>query len=239
MTSSSDTRIKNRQAHWQSIYATKAEGQVSWFQDDAQPSLALIEEIASPSSSVIDVGGGASRLVDALLARGFADLTILDLSSSALAAAKERIGLEAKRVQWIVADITAWEPSRVYDVWHDRATFHFMVAEPDRAAYLSRLARALKPRGYAIIATFAPDGPDQCSGLPVRRYDANALAQTFGAGFRLISSRRQDHVTPWGAAQPFQFSVFCRVPPSGAITGTSNGPHGRSRMTSRKTPSAG
>jgi ubiquinone/menaquinone biosynthesis C-methylase UbiE len=216
MTSSADIWAKDRQAHWQSIYATKAEREVSWFQDDPQPSLALIEQIASPSSSVIDVGGGASRLADALLERGFQDLTILDLSSAALAAAKERIGQEARRVQWIVADIAAWEPSRAYDVWHDRATFHFMVAEPDRAAYLSRLTRALNPGGHVIIATFALDGPEQCSGLPVRRYDADTLAQTLGADFQLISSRRHEHVTPRGAAQPFQFSVFRRVPhPSG------------------------
>jgi trans-aconitate methyltransferase len=212
MTSDDDIRTKDRQAHWQSIFATKAERERSWFQDDAQPSLALIAEIASSSSSVIDVGGGGSRLADALLEQGFTDLTILDLSSAALAAAKERIGQEAERVQWIVADITAWEPSRAYDVWHDRATFHFMVAEPDRAAYLSRLARALKPGGHAIIATFAPDGPERCSGLPVRRYDDDTLAQTLGAGFQLISSRREEHVTPWGAEQPFQFSVFRRVP---------------------------
>jgi trans-aconitate methyltransferase len=203
---------KGRQAHWQSVYAAKAEREVSWFQDDAQPSLALIEEVASRSSAIIDIGGGASRLVDALLKRGFLDLTILDLSSTALSAAKKRIGGEAKRIRWIEADITTWEPLRAYDVWHDRAAFHFMVAEPDRAAYRSRLARALKPAGHAIIATFAPDGPEQCSGLPVRRYDAEALAQTLGSGFRLMSTRRHEHVTPWGAVQPFQFSVFSHSP---------------------------
>ena len=203
---------KNRRAHWQYMYAAKGEREVSWFQDDAQPSLALIEEVGSQSSAVIDIGGGASRLADLLLQRGFLDLTVLDLSSAALAAAKARMGNEARRIHWIVADVTNWEPSRTYDVWHDRATFHFMVAESDRAGYLSRLVRSLKPGGYAIIATFAPDGPELCSGLPVRRYDADTLAQTFGPGFQLISSRRHKHVTPWGAAQPFQFSVFCHVP---------------------------
>lgn len=148
---------KARQTHWQSIYAAKGEREVSWFQDNAQPSLALIEEVASPFSAVIDIGGGASRLADALLERGFAALTILDLSPTALAAAKERIGSGAERIDWIVADVTTWEPSRAYDVWHDRATFHFMVAESDRAAYLSRLVRALKLGGHAIIATFALD----------------------------------------------------------------------------------
>jgi ubiquinone/menaquinone biosynthesis C-methylase UbiE len=135
-----------------------------------------------------------------------------DLSSAALSAAKERIGSEAKRIKWIVADITSWEPSRIYDAWHDRATFHFMVAASDRAGYLSRLARALKPGGHAIIATFAPDGPEQCSGLPVRRYDAEALEQTLGAGFQLMSTRRHEHVTPWGTSQPFEFSIFRYVP---------------------------
>lgn len=185
----------DRQTHWQSAYQAKGESEVSWFQEDAQPSLALIEEVASPSSAVIDIGGGASRLAGALLDRGFQDLTVLDLSSAALAAAKARIGAGAERVQWIVADVTMWEPSRRYDVWHDRATFHFLVAESDRAAYLSRLARALKPKGHAIIATFAPDGPEQCSGLPVRRYDAKTLGQTLGPGFRLVSARRQKHVS--------------------------------------------
>ena len=203
---------KARQTHWQSIYAAKGEREVSWFQDNAQPSLALIEEVASPFSAVIDIGGGASRLADALLERGFAALTILDLSPTALAAAKEQIGSGAERIDWIVADVTTWEPSRAYDVWHDRATFHFMVAESDRAAYLSRLVRALKLGGHAIIATFAPDGPEQCSGLPVRRYDAETLGQTLGLAFRLISTRRHKHITPWGQAQPFQFSLFRHIP---------------------------
>jgi SAM-dependent methyltransferase len=200
------------QTHWQSIYQSKDEREVSWFQDDAQPSLALIEEVASPSSTIIDIGGGASRLAGALLQRGFLDLTALDLSAAALAAVKARIGVGAGRIHWIVADVTAWEPSRAYDVWHDRATFHFMVAESDRAAYVSRLARALKPTGHAIIGTFAPDGPEQCSGLPVRRYDADSLAPTLGPGFRLVSARQHKHVTPWGAAQSFQFSVFRHLP---------------------------
>jgi trans-aconitate methyltransferase len=203
---------KDRQTHWQSVYKAKDEREVSWFQDDAQPSLALVEEVASPSSAVIDIGGGASRLADALHERGFSDLSILDLSSAALAAAKARIGGGAERIQWIVADVTTWEPTRAYDVWHDRATFHFMVAESDRAAYLSRLVAALNPIGHAIIATFAPDGPEQCSGLPVRRYDAETLGQTLGRGFRLVSTRQHKHLTPRGVAQSFQFSVFRHLP---------------------------
>jgi ubiquinone/menaquinone biosynthesis C-methylase UbiE len=203
---------KDHQTHWQSVYATKGEREVSWFQDDAQPSLSLIEEVASPSSAIIEIGGGASRLAGALRDRDFLDLTVLDLSSAALAAAKARMGGRAEHIQWIVADVTTWKPLRVYDVWHDRATFHFMVAESDRAAYLSRLARAIKPGGHAIIGTFAPDGPEQCSGLPVRRYDAETLIRTLGPWFRLIGTRHHEHVTPRRAVQSFQFGVFRRIP---------------------------
>jgi trans-aconitate methyltransferase len=209
---SADIPAKNHQAHWQSVYANKAEREVSWFQDDLQPSLALIEEVGSTSSAVIDIGGGASRLAESLWNRGFLDITVLDLSSAAFAAAKTRIGGGSERIEWIVADVTTWKPSRTYDVWHDRATFHFMVAKSDRAAYLSRLASALRAGGHAIIATFAPDGPEQCSGLPVRRYDAEALGQILGSDFRLVSTRRREHVTPWGTTQPFQFSVFRFLP---------------------------
>jgi trans-aconitate methyltransferase len=204
--------LRNRQAHWQATYSGKGEREVSWFQESAQPSLALIEEFGAPSSAVIDVGGGTSRLADALLERGFLDVTVLDLSAAALAAAQARIGDAAKRIDWIVADVTEWAPMRAYDVWHDRAAFHFLVAESERAAYLSRLAQALKPGGHAIIAAFAPDGPARCSGLPVQRYDAATLGKTLGADFRLRSTQRLEHVTPWGSTQPFQFSVFRHLP---------------------------
>jgi SAM-dependent methyltransferase len=202
----------DRQAHWQSTYAKKGEREVSWFQESAQPSLALIEEFSAPSSAVIDIGGGTSRLADALLGRGFLDVTVLDLSSAALTAAQARIGAAAEQIHWVVADVTEWEPPRTYDVWHDRAALHFLVAASERAAYLSRLARGLKPGGHAIIATFALDGPERCSGLPVQRYDAEALEKTLGADFRLIATQRRVHVTPWGSAQPFQFSVFRHAP---------------------------
>ncbi len=151
-------------------------------------------------------------LAEALLDRGFLDVTVLDLSAAALAAARARVGNLADRIHWIVADITEWEPPRPYDLWHDRAAFHFLVAESERAAYLSRLKRALKPDGHAVIATFAPDGPDTCSGLPVQRYDAEPLGRTLGDEFRLISTQRREHVTPWGSAQSFQCSVFRRLP---------------------------
>jgi SAM-dependent methyltransferase len=203
---------EDRQTHWQSTYAAKGEHAVSWFQDSPEPSLTLVQEVSTHVEALIDIGGGASRFVDALLHRGFHDLTVLDLSSSALEASRLRIGTDADHIQWIVADITRWQPPRAYGVWHDRAAFHFLVTEPDRNAYVSRLTQALKPGGHAIIATFAPDGPERCNGLPVIRYDGDTLGRTLGAALQLISTRRHDHMTPWGVPQAFQFSVFRRGP---------------------------
>ena len=133
---------------------------------------------------------------------------MLDLSSAALETAKARLGARADRVHWLVADATIWEPVKRYDIWHDRAAFHFLADEKDRAAYIERLTRGLKIGGHAIIATFALDGPEKCSGLPVARYDGASLAQTLGPGFRLVHTQRHEHVTPWGSRQVFQFSVF-------------------------------
>jgi SAM-dependent methyltransferase len=203
----------SRQNHWESVYATKGEDEVSWFQEAPEPSLRLIELAgASRSSGIIDIGGGASRLVDYLVSQGYEDLTVLDLSAAALASARSRIGDKADRVTWIAADVTAWEPSRTYDVWHDRAAFHFLTDPKDQVAYVARLRRALRPGGHAIIGTFAPDGPERCSGLIVSRYDAHSLAATLGSGFELIDTRRHEHATPWGARQKFQFSTFRREP---------------------------
>ncbi len=171
----------SRQAHWQNVYTRKSENEVSWFQENPAPSLELIAQVgATPASAIIDIGGGASRLVDNLIDRGFDDVTVLDLSEAALEAAKARLGTRADQVHWIVADATIWEPQKAYDIWHDRAAFHFLTEEGDRAAYLARLERAVKVGGYAIIATFALDGPERCSGLPVVRYDPASLGQTLG-----------------------------------------------------------
>lgn len=201
----------SRQLHWEKVYTTRGESEVSWFQETPALSLELIELVgAMQDSAIIDIGGGASRLVDHLVSRGFQDLTVLDLSAAALASARSRIGDRANRVTWITADVTLWQPQRSYDVWHDRAAFHFLTEPNDQAAYVARLRRALRVGGHAIIATFAPDGPERCSGLMVRRYDANALAATLGAGFELIDTRRHEHTTPWGAVQKFQFSTFQR-----------------------------
>ena len=203
---------ENRQAHWENVYATKRENEVSWFQENPAPSLAQIAEVgAAPASAIIDVGGGASRLVDQLIERGFHDVTVLDVSAAALETAKARLGERASDAHWLVADVTTWEPSRTYDVWHDRAAFHFLTEARDRAAYVAHLRQGLKIGGHAIIATFALDGPEKCSGLPVERYDAARLGQTLGFGFKLLRSQRNDHATPWGSHQLFQFSVFERV----------------------------
>lgn len=197
--------------HWQGVYATKAETGVSWYQETPSPSLELLQVAgATPESAVIDIGGGASMLVDRLLAQGYRDLSVLDISDAALAVARKRIGPQALQVDWIAADVTTWHPSRSYDVWHDRAAFHFLVGDSDRAAYVERLRAALRKGGHAIVGTFAPDGPERCSGLPVRRHDAESLAVALGPGFRLVDSRRDDHVTPWGVVQHFHFGTFRR-----------------------------
>ena len=202
---------ESRRAHWEGVYTKKGENEVSWFQENPAPSLELIAQVgATPASAIIDIGGGASRLVDNLVERGFEDVTVLDLSEAALEAAKARLGDDAARVHWIVADATAWEPLKAYDIWHDRAAFHFLTEDHDRAAYVARLERALKVGGYAIIATFALDGPERCSGLPVVRYDPASLGQTLGRAFQLMATRRHVHATPWGSDQSFQFSVFRR-----------------------------
>lgn len=205
----------SRQAHWENVYTTKGENEVSWFQQSPAPSLDLIMQAgATRASAIIDIGGGASRLVDSLVEQGFEDVTVLDLSEAALAAARSRLeshlGASAGRVSWIVADATTWEPAKRYDIWHDRAAFHFLTDASDRAAYIVRLERGLKIGGHAIIATFAPDGPEKCSGLPVARYDATSLAQTLGGAFKLIHSQRHAHATPWASRQAFQFSIFRR-----------------------------
>jgi SAM-dependent methyltransferase len=207
---------ESRQAHWQNVYTKKGENEVSWFQENPAPSLELIAQFdATPTSAILDIGGGASRLVDHLIDRGFRDVTVLDLSEAALEAAKARLGSLAAQVHWIVADATVWKPQKAYEIWHDRAAFHFLTEDRDRAAYVSRLERALKMGGYAIIATFALDGPEQCSGLPVVRYDPAGLGQTLGRAFQLVHTRRHAHATPWGSDQPFQFSVFRhRSPPA-------------------------
>ena len=201
-----------RKAHWENVYTTKGETEVSWYQESPAPSLELIALARlSADASIIDIGGGASRLVDALVDRNVRQITVLDLSAAALDAAKQRLGNKAANVRWEIADVTKWEPSQTYDLWHDRAAFHFLTDQADQSAYVDRLKKALKRGGCVIIGTFALDGPERCSGLPIVRYDAASLSGTLGSDFKLIDARRHDHATPWGAVQRFQFSTFRRA----------------------------
>jgi SAM-dependent methyltransferase len=201
----------SRQSHWENVYATKGENEVSWFQETPVLSLELIRLVgAIQNSAIIDIGGGASRLADCLVSQGYQDVTVLDLSAAALASARSRMGDKANQVRWIAADVTIWEPSRTYDVWHDRAAFHFLTDPKDQTAYVARLRHGLRLGGHAIIGTFALDGPERCSGLAVSRHDAGSLAVTLGCAFKLIDTRRHEHITPWGTPQKFQFSTFRR-----------------------------
>ena len=203
--------MSDRTTHWQNVYATKGEAEVSWFQDSPTISLAMIRTANSDhGAAIIDVGGGASRLVDALLQDGYRDVAVLDLSANALDAARKRIGPAASKVDWIVADATTWRPAKTYDVWHDRAAFHFLTDPQDRAAYVERLQSAVAPGGQVIIATFALDGPEKCSGLPVQRHDSASLAAELGPDFELVETRSEIHRTPWDSTQAFQFSRFRR-----------------------------
>jgi len=202
----------DRQAHWQHVYTSKNEQAVSWFEVVPQVSLDLIHATgAGPDAAIVDIGGGASRLVDALLDEGFHDLTVLDISQEALEKTTARLGARAAPLHWIAADVTRWEPTRQYDLWHDRAALHFLTDTKEQAAYAERVKRAVKAGGHVIISTFAPDGPDRCSGLPVVRHDAESLSKLLGPAFKLIESRRHEHHTPGGAVQRFQFSRFRRV----------------------------
>lgn len=200
------------QAHWDNIYTTKDAQSVSWYRPHLDQSLALLSGLGiGLDARILDVGGGASTLVDDLLAQGFRHVTVLDIAPSALATAQARLGDAARRVAWLQADATQVTlPPASVDVWHDRAVFHFLTDAMDRARYVERLRLALCVGGYAIIATFAPDGPTMCSGLPVVRYAPEGLQAVLGDGLCLVDSRREAHVTPSGGEQRFQYSVFRR-----------------------------
>ncbi|MBS0124278.1 class I SAM-dependent methyltransferase [Thetidibacter halocola] len=193
--------------HWDRAYARSAEA-LSWFEADPVRSLALLDRAGlRPGQAVVDVGGGASLLVDALLARGLGPVTVLDLSPVALATSQSRLGPLAERVDWIAGDVTAWRPEPGgYALWHDRAVFHFLTTAAGQAAYAAVLHRALAPGGAAVVATFAPDGPERCSGLPVQRWSSEDLAQALG--LRLDHAERFVHVTPSGNEQRFQMALM-------------------------------
>lgn len=200
-------------SHWETVYSSKATTEVSWFQSHAQHSLNLIRDTGVPlSASIIDVGGGASTLVDDLLAGGYSNLTVLDLSGAALAAAQQRVGAMGElgaSVQWREADITqAKLPNAAFDVWHDRAVFHFLTSAEDRRTYVQAVLAAVKPGGHVIVATFAEDGPTQCSGLPVMRYSADQLHAEFGDSFTLLQHDKEEHRTPLGSVQKFVYCHF-------------------------------
>lgn len=197
--------------HWEHVYATKPSTAVSWFQEHAEHSLQLIRDTGVPlSAAIIDVGGGASTLVDDLLQDGYSNLTVLDLSAAALDTARNRLGERGNSVHWQVTDITsAALPAHAYDVWHDRAVFHFLVEPEQRHAYVQQVLRAVKPGGHVIVATFADDGPLQCSGLPVKRYRADELHAEFGEAFTLLKHDKEEHHTPFGTVQKFTY-CYCR-----------------------------
>ncbi len=192
--------------HWEGVWSDKAPDQVSWYQSEPGRSLEWIQTICPDrEGAIVDVGGGASTLVDHLLKQGYTNLTVLDIAKSALERAKKRLGQTAGQVTWRVGDVTQAELGGSYDLWHDRAVFHFLVDPDDRAAYKIALLRSLAPRGHVILATFALDGPEKCSGLPVERYDAEGLLRELGDGFEKVQEAREEHKTPWGDVQPFQF----------------------------------
>jgi SAM-dependent methyltransferase len=202
----------DRTSHWQRVYTTKAEDDVSWFEASPSLSLQMMEAAGlTAETCVLDVGGGDSKLVDALVARGLRCLAILDISAAALARARVRLGPAGGVPTWIVADVTTDWSFEPVDIWHDRAVFHFLTDEKDRARYREHLRTGLKPGGTAIIATFALDGPEKCSGLTVARYSPETLAAELGQDFQLVSSSNHAHRTPSGATQSFQYSRFTRV----------------------------
>lgn len=196
--------------HWERVHAGRENTEQSWFREHAVRSLALIRSTGLPlSAPIVDVGGGASTLVDDLLAAGFTDLTVLDLSLQALEVARARLGPRAERVRWLHADVLeAPLPAAHFALWHDRAVFHFLIEERERRAYVARLRAALRPGAFALIATFAEDGPTRCSGLPVRRYSPRQLHAELGEGFDLVAQEREAHTTPAGVEQRFTYGLF-------------------------------
>jgi len=198
--------------HWEKIYSTKAPDAVSWYRAHLETSLALIERAAGAHSAcIVDVGGGESTLVDDLLARGYHNITVLDISETAIDTTKKRLGTAAEHVSWLVGDITKIQLApNTYDLWHDRAVFHFLITPEQRAAYVRQVAAAVRPGGHVIVSTFGPEGPTKCSGLDVVRYDEESLHKQFGVRFRLEESSKELHQTPFGTTQQFLY-CYCRV----------------------------
>ncbi len=203
-------------SHWQRVWQERTETDVSWFQHVPKASLRMIQATGVPASAhVVDVGGGASRLVDHLLEQGWDTLSVVDIADDALDRARDRLGAEASRVQWTVADVRTDDLGGPFDVWHDRAVFHFLTDPEDRAAYVRNMSSHLAAKGHVVMATFAPDGPEKCSGLPVMRHDGASLARELGSGFRLAEEARELHKTPGGNEQPFVYARFWKRPDDG------------------------
>lgn len=201
----------DRKQHWEHVYTDKAVHETSWHQANPAPSLSMIRAAGGDRTpSLIDVGGGASLLVDHLLDLGYRDLAVLDIAGAALAQARQRLGAAAPEVQWLEVDVTQFEPSRTWEIWHDRAAFHFLTSEVDRRRYIHVLNRALADGGQAIVAAFAPDGPQRCSGLDIVRYDAASMAAELGGAFALREERFEVHRTPAGREQRFGFYRFLK-----------------------------
>lgn len=208
-----DTGPTDRQMHWRQVYRTKSTDAVSWYRPHLDVSLELLDLAGlSAGSRLIDVGGGASTLVDDLLARGLRDITVLDVSGQALALARQRLGDRQAGVTWIAADVlTVALPGQAYDLWHDRAVLHFLTDPADATRYAAQAARAVRAGGHAVVAGFAPDGPERCSGLPVARRSAEDIAAILAPSFRLLAQRAETHVTPGGSEQKFAYALLRRA----------------------------
>ncbi len=203
--------MESEKKHWEKVYSSKQQHEVSWTQEVPKTSLDFIHSFNLPKTAhIIDVGGGDSKLVDFLLAENFEHITVLDISAKALERAKKRLGEKASKVNWVVTDVTAFEPAENFDVWHDRATFHFLTTEEQVVQYLSIARHGIKHGGYSVIGTFSNNGPEKCSGLPVKQYTEESLISELKAGFEKIKCVNEDHVTPFNTIQNFLFCSFRR-----------------------------
>jgi SAM-dependent methyltransferase len=198
--------------HWEGVYERKGADEVSWYRPHLERSLAFLQNAGVPrDAAIIDVGGGTSTLVDDLLARGYGNVTVLDISAKAIDVARTRLGARAAEVTWLVGDITTLPlPAHAYDFWHDRAVFHFLRDEAERQRYVAAVKHALKPAGHIVVATFGPEGPERCSGLEVVRYSPDGLHAEFGGEFQKVASTTETHTTPWGTEQQFVY-CYCRM----------------------------
>ncbi|PSL42523.1 methyltransferase family protein [Chitinophaga niastensis] len=203
---------KDRKTHWETVYTNKQPNEMSWTQEIPETSLHFIQSLQLPSdTAILDIGGGDSKLVDHLLAAGYTDITVLDISEKAIEKAQQRLGAAAGKVKWIVADINDFTPEHNYGLWHDRATFHFLTTTAAQEHYLAAARKAVAPGGYAVIGTFSLQGPEKCSGLPVQRYSGDSLAITWQHGFEKMNCAAVVHTTPFNTTQHFTFCSFMRT----------------------------